>query len=256
MPTSAVTSVGSLLNITDSLSSVVGIAASFLVFHLGAQYIKTDGFTPVFYAYSGDIIALVLSQLAAAYAAVKTIDASVHTDSGFFYTWRGGSSIGDFMGLYELFATLSFLTWSLLISIVGYIEAALLWQKFEDLEKEGKNMSQVMGYKFLALGFIIGIGAWISGLALGDSAAELLGFFDNYKTKLEGNVDGTVDADGTSIVYDLSYHVITTIYTYFVVSTIAMGSYIFGFIFLGQEVDVNVNVQVSGNAGVKKNDSA
>jgi len=141
MPTSAVTSVGSLLNITDSLSSVVGIAASFLVFHLGAQYIKTDGFTPVFYAYSGDIIALVLSQLAAAYAAVKTIDASVHTDSGFFYTWRGGSSIGDFMGLYELFATLSFLTWSLLISIVGYIEAALLWQKFEDLEKEGKNMS-------------------------------------------------------------------------------------------------------------------
>ncbi len=139
--TSAVTSVGSLLSITSSLSSVVGIAASFLVFHLGAQYIKTDGLTPVFYAYSGDIIALVLSQLDAAYAAVKTIDASVHTDSGFFYTWRGGSYFGDFIGLSELFATLSFLTWSLLISIVGYIEAALLWQKFEDLEKEGKNMS-------------------------------------------------------------------------------------------------------------------
>jgi hypothetical protein len=236
---SSVTAVGSLLNITSSLSSVVGIAASFLVFHLGAQYVKTDGLTPVFYAYSGDLIALVLSQLAAAYAAVKTIDASVHTTSGFFYTWRGGSSAGDFMGLYELLATLSFLTWSLVISIVGYVEAALLWQKYEDMEANNIVMTQVHGYKFLALGFIIGIGAWISGLALGDSCAELLGFFDNYNTKTEGTNDGTGsgtrDADGTSLTYDLTYHVITTMYTYFVVSAIAVGAYVFGFVFLGQE---------------------
>jgi hypothetical protein len=237
--TSAVTSVGSLLSITSSLSSVVGIAASFLVFHLGAQYIKTDGLTPVFYAYSGDLIALVLSQLAAAYAAVKTIDASVHTNTGFFYLMRGGSSAGDFMGLYELLATLAFLTWSLVISVVGYVEAAMLWQKYEDMEKNGVAMTQMHGYKFLTLGFIIGIGAWISGLALGDSCAELLGFFDNYNTKTEGTDDGltsgTRDPDGTSIVYDLTYHVITTMYTYFVVSAIAVGAYIFGFIFLGEE---------------------
>lgn len=73
-------------------------------------------------------------------------------------------------------------------------------------------MTQIKGYKFLALGFVIGIGAWISGLALGDSCAELLGFFDNYDTKTEASVDGTRDSDGTSITYDLTYHVITTIY--------------------------------------------
>ena len=238
---SSVTSVGSLLSITSSLSSVVGIAASFLVFHLGAQYIKTDGLTPVFYAYSGDLIALVLSQLAAAYAAVKTIDASVHTTSGFFYNWRGGSSMGDYMGLYELLATLAFLTWSLVISIVGYVEAAQLWQKYEDMEKNGVAMTQIHGYKFLALGFIIGIGAWISGLALGDSCAELLGFFDNYNTKTEATVvngsTSTRDADGTSLTYDLTYHVITTLYTYFVVSAIAVGGYVFGFVFLGQDME-------------------
>lgn len=103
------------------------------------------------------------------------------------------------------------------------------------MEKKNVAMTQVMGYKFLALGFIIGIGAWISGLALGDSCAELLGFFDNYNTKQEGSKDGTVDADGTSITYDLSYHLVTTMYTYFVVSAIAVGGYIFGFVFLGQE---------------------
>merc|ERR1711990_142223 len=235
MGTGAMSSVGSLMNISSSLSSIVGLSASFLVFHLGAQYIKTDGLTPVFYAYAGDLIALVLSQLAAAYAAVKTIDASVHTTSGFFYLWRGGSSTGDFMGLYELLATLGFLTWSLIISILGYVEAALLWQKYEDMEKNGVAMTQIKGYKFLALGFIVGIGAWISGLAHGDSCAELLGFFDSYKTNQEGSVDNDRDPDGTSIPYDLSYHLITTMYTYFVVSAIAVGGYIFGFVFLGQE---------------------
>jgi len=56
-----VTTMGSLMNLSSSLSSVVGISASFLIFHLGAQYVKTDGLTPVFYAYAGDLIALVLS---------------------------------------------------------------------------------------------------------------------------------------------------------------------------------------------------
>jgi len=105
------------------------------------------------------------------------------------------------------------------------------------MEKNNIAMTQIMGYKFLALGFIIGIGAWISGLALGDSCAELLGFFDNYNTKQEGTANGasSADADGTSITYDLTYHLVTTMYTYFVVSAIAVGGYIFGFVFLGQE---------------------
>ena len=138
------------------------------------------------------------------------------------------------MGLYELLSVCAFLTWSLGISIAGYVEASMLWEKFEKIEKDGKSISQLQGYKFLALGFIIGIGAWISGLALGDSAAELLGFFDNYNTKQEGSVDGDRDPDGTSITYDLSYHLVTTMYTYFVVSAIAVGGYVFGFVFLGQ----------------------
>lgn len=92
-----------------------------------------------------------------------------------------------------------------------------------------------MGYKFLALGFVIGIGAWISGLALGDSAAELLGFFDNYNTKSEGVNGGTTDPKGTSLTYDLVYHFVTCAYTYFTVSAIAVGGYIFGFMFLGSE---------------------
>merc|ERR1712070_1051594 len=108
------------------------------------------------------------------------IEAAVHFDKGFYYTYAGASQTGDYLGLWELLAVILFLTWSLAISIVGYVEGALLWQRYEAMEAAGLTVTVVEGYKYLALGCVIGVGAWISGLALGDSAEKLLGFFDNY----------------------------------------------------------------------------
>merc|ERR1711981_195611 len=231
--------VGSLLSISSSLTSVVGIAASFIVFKLGAQYVKVNSLTPNFYAYAGDIVALLLSQLAAAYAGVKTIDAAVGGSGSFkyYYQYAHKSDLGNWLGLYELLATLFFLTWTLGISILGYVEADMMWVKFEDMQKAGTTMTLLDGYKYLALGFIIGIGAWISGLALGDSCEELLGWYDNYNVGSEAtNQNGVRDSDGTSIVYDLSYHTVTLLYTYAAVSAIAVGGFVFGYLWLGNEV--------------------
>merc|ERR1712167_42201 len=197
--------------------------------------------TPQFLAYAGDLIALVASQLAAAYAGVKSIEAAVSFEKGFYYKYRGGSDTGDYLGLWELLAVILFLTWSLAISIVGYVEGALLWERYEVMEATGQTITIVQGYKYLALGCVIGIGAWISGLALGDSADELLGFFDNYadKTKQEAQdkTNGDYDADGTAIEYDLGFHFITLLFSYMTISAIAIGAYVFGFIYLGQSTD-------------------
>lgn len=234
--------VGSLLSISSSLTSVVGIAASFIVFNLGAQYVKTNSLSPNFYAYAGDIAALVLSQLAAAYAAVKSIDAVLGTAGSFsyYYQYAHKSSLGNWLGLYELLATLFFLTWTLAISLVGYVEADMMWVKFEDMQKAGTAMTELEGYKFMALGFIIGVGAWISGLALGDSAAELLGWYKNYNVGSEATQQsGVRDSDGTAIVYDLSYHTVTLLYTYGAVSAIAIGGYVFGYLWLGNEISTS-----------------
>lgn len=123
------------------------------------------------------------------------------------------------------------------------------------MEKNNIAMTQIMGYKFLALGFIIGIGAWISGLALGDSCAELLGFFDNYNTKQEGTANNASqqDADGTSITYDLSYHLVTLAYYYVVSSAIWLGGIIMGFVYMlpkYEEYDCPVNPDVARYAPV------
>merc|ERR1711907_797238 len=229
------------LGVPASLSSVIGLGIATVIFKSASS--ATDPalaqWTPQFLAYAGDLIALVASQLAAAYAGVKSIEASVHFLTGFYYVYSGKSANGDLLGLWELLAVVLFLTWSLGISVVGYIEGALLWERYETMEQAGQTVTIVQGYKYLALGCVIGVGAWISGLSLGDSAQELLGFFDNYESKTGNEASdkttGTVDVDGTAIEYDLGFHFITLLMSYLTISAIAVGGYYFGYIYLGQD---------------------
>merc|ERR1711934_923919 len=231
------------LGIPASLSSVIGLGIATVIFKSAssASDPAMAQWTPQFLAYAGDLIALGSSQLAAAYAGVKSIVASVHFLTGFYYVYSGASDTGDLLGLWELLAVVLFLTWSLAISVVGYVEGALLWERYEAMEAAGTTVTIVQGYKYLALGCVIGIGAWISGLSLGDSAAELLGFFDNYasktKTEAQDKDSGDYDTDGTAIEYDLGFHFITLLFSYLTISAIAIGGYVFGFIYLGQNPD-------------------
>merc|ERR1712178_585813 len=194
------------LGVPASLSSVIGLGIATVIFRSASS--STDPalaqWTPQFLAYAGDLIALVASQLAAAYAGVKAIEAAVSFTNGFYYTYAGYSNPGNLLGLWERLAVVLFLTWSLGISVAGYIEGALLWERYEAMETVGQTVTIVEGYKYLALGCVIGVGAWISGLALGDSAAKLLGFFDEYSDDTDSEAadkDGNLDPDGTAIVY-------------------------------------------------------
>jgi hypothetical protein len=227
------------LGLPTSLTSVIGLAVGMYIFKTASSGMDPAmaQWTPQFLAYAGDLIALVASQLAAAYAGVKAIEAAVHFDKGFYYTYAGASSTGNLLGLWELLSVILFLTWSLGISIVGYVEGALLWERYEAMETVGQTVTIVEGYKYLALGCVIGVGAWISGLALGDSADKLLGFFDEYADDTHSEAtdkDGNVDPDGTAIVYDLGFHFVTLLFSYLTISAIAIGAYAFGYTYLGQ----------------------
>jgi hypothetical protein len=227
------------LGLPTSLTSVIGLAVGMYIFKTASSGMDPAmaQWTPQFLAYAGDLIALVASQLAAAYAGVKAIEAAVHFDKGFYYTYAGASSLGNLLGLWELLSVILFLTWSLGISILGYVEGALLWERYEAMETVGQTVTIVEGYKYLALGCVIGVGAWISGLALGDSSDKLLGFFDEYADNTHSEAtdkDGNVDPDGTAIVYDLGFHFVTLLFSYFTISTIAIGAFAFGYTYLGQ----------------------
>jgi len=160
------------LGVPASLTGVIGIGIAMLIFKTASSAMDPAmaQWTPQFLAYAGDLIALVCSQLAAAYAGVKSVEAAVHFGTGYYYQYSGASVIGDLLGLWELLSVILFLTWTLAISIVGYVEGALLWARYESMEAAGQYVTMTQGYKYLALGCVIGIGAWISGLALGESA--------------------------------------------------------------------------------------
>lgn len=226
------------LGLPSSLTSVIGLAVGMYIFKCASSSMDPAmaQWTPQFLAYAGDLIALVASQLAAAYAGVKSIEAAVSFTNGFYYTYAGYSTTGNLLGLWELLSVILFLTWALGISVAGYIEGALLWERYEAMETVGQTITIVEGYKYLALGCVIGVGAWISGLALGDSAAKLLGFFDAYdsQTRNEASDGTTTDAAGTAIVYDLAFHFVTLLFSYTTISAIAIGAFAFGYTYLGQ----------------------
>merc|ERR1719240_609516 len=118
------------LGLPTSLTSVIGLAVGMYIFKTTSSSMDPAmaQWTPQFLAYAGDLIALVASQLAAAYAGVKAIEAAVRFDKAFYYTYAAYSSTGNLLGLWELLAVVLFLTWSLGISIAGYVEGALLWE--------------------------------------------------------------------------------------------------------------------------------
>lgn len=95
------------------------------------------------------------------------------------------------------------------------------------------------GYKWFTLGCVIGLGAFIPAVALGDSAKEMLGFYDNYNTKTEGYNDNERDNDGTSLIYDLSYHTVTLVAYFFLTTSMWLGSVIFGFYYMFLEISLN-----------------
>merc|ERR1719502_2532192 len=100
------------LGLPAGLSSVIGLSIGMYIFKNASSAMDPAmaQWTPQFLAYAGDLIALVASQLAAAYAGAKAIEAAVSFSKGFYYQYAGYSEMGDYLGLWELLAVILFLT--------------------------------------------------------------------------------------------------------------------------------------------------
>jgi len=82
----------------------------------------------------------------------------------------------DNAGYYVMTIAIIFFVLAVGISIAGYIETERLMK----LQHSISTMSHEQGFKFLTIGTLIGIGAWVSGLVLGDAAWEFLNWFGGY----------------------------------------------------------------------------
>merc|ERR1712167_76246 len=165
------------------------------------------------FAYEGLIVNITLSFLAAGYVAGKVIDATVSASTGNFWQYAHGSTLGDYIGIYELFNVLAVLTVGpLLMAFGGYYTSNELWTRFNEIQEKGLTLSKVDGFKYMLLCFVKAFSIWVVALAVGTAASNLLSFYDTYNTKTETvhcDADGnncTNDVDGTSLLVDLITH--------------------------------------------------
>lgn len=97
--------------------------------------------------------------------------------------------------------------------------------------KGGIVLDPVTGAKIFILQMLAGAMSLVGGFALGDTADNLLTWWDNYATKdrNEGSdkESGKLDADGTAADYDFLYHYLTMVMGYITFGTITAGGFIF-----------------------------
>ena len=191
----------------------------------------------------GTIMTLIMSLASSAYVAVKTIDASVSMTKGYYNVYGGWSEDGNLIGAWELGFVILWLLWSLVVTLLAYVTAADVIDYTMERAKAvyedgtlGTVATPVDAMKIFTLMMVLGFGTWLSAHTLGDSANELLSWFDQYdsKTRSEGtDTDTGLDTAGTAIGFDLIYHSITALYSYGVLSAFIIGAYVFAFNFLG-----------------------
>merc|ERR1712137_1217159 len=88
---------------------------------LFCQYFASGKMLPIWYAYGGFMMVMVMSMLSTAYAIVKIVDATNTWNgvSSFYYGYHSKSDIGNYIGAFELVNVLTFLTWALIGLILG-----------------------------------------------------------------------------------------------------------------------------------------
>jgi len=194
-------------------------------------------------AYTGIVMALIMSFVSSAYVITKSIAATL---SGFSYaaTYRGGSlDWGNNKGIFEIVSVLMYHGWALTLTTFSLWYSFTLWATIEkrevDVRTEGKGgaiIDTVDAMKFFTLCMIVGITGLIGAFSLGDVATNFITWFDHWglltKIETDGDSYDGIDTDGTAATFDVTYHYLTLILGYTVFTTIAFGGNIFGLMYM------------------------
>ena len=186
-----------------------------IAFNVAAQYVKAETVTPKMYAYGGIAIEVIMVEMAAAFLGYATIYEVWNTPRRAYHTYQYKSSLGNWMGLYQVLTYLFGMIFPAIMAVSGYyIGADLMWKITEAADQAGE-IDQLYGYRNMFLGFALGVSAWTAALAMTQTVNNLLPWYNSYNVASEAtNSDGVTDSKGTSLTYDLLYHELTLLGTY------------------------------------------
>jgi len=241
-----------LLQLGDSLVSWIAIDGF------------NKGFPAVNYVYYGVITMLFMSWCSAAYVVYMTVVAGISFTEGFYSIYANYSAEGNLMYLYEVLAIAALIIWGFVTIILSLWAGSMQWKAMDDRLAEANDnvfgmatpLRWSTGISHFLLSCLTGMTTMIAGVALGESAGKLIGYFDTYddKTNDEACTDGDCvndrDTAGTGVQNDMIAHLITVFYGIFVLNAISLGGFIFmmSYTSLDDEFDCQINDDIDFNS--------
>lgn len=224
------------------------------------------GFAAVNYVYYGVIWMLFMSWCSAAYVVYSTVVAGISFTEGFYSIYADYSAAGNLMYFYEVLAIAALIFWALGAVILSLWAGSMQWKAMDDRLAEATNDSNgsgmvtplrwSTGMSHFILSVLTGMTTMIAGVALGETAGKLIGYFDSYddKTNDEACTDGDCVNDrhtaGEGTQNDMIAHLITVFYGIFVLNAISLGGFIFmmSYTSLDDEFDCEIKDGVDFNS--------
>jgi hypothetical protein len=142
----------------------------------------------VYWVYWGVVTMLLMSYCSAAYVVVMTVESAISHTKGYYSIYSGHSTIGNYMGLFELLVVIAYLLWSFFTVILATIAGHHLWKMMDERLAESLTckfcgelaLSWDKGMRHFILSVIAGLASIIAAVALGDTADPVIKWFDEY----------------------------------------------------------------------------
>jgi hypothetical protein len=168
----------------------------------------------------------------AAFIAYKTIQAAVNFSQGFAFNYRGGSILGNQIGLYELGFVSLYLSTAFALVVIGFFGATRMWEFIEEREEGaaegffGRAVSWGYLIKFGAMGAALLVSTYYSAYSIGETVDNLIGWMDDWDDKEDNEATGSI-TPGTAISYDLNYHAVTVVLGWFLYNFIIFFGHVY-----------------------------
>lgn len=133
---------------------------------------------------------------------VKTVDAAVSFLIGYYHVFGNASSIGNYLGVYEVVVVIAFELWALLVIVLALDVAGDFWDwtdsRLAEAAKDSIGLETAITWhlalKNVALIFVYVTGIVIAACGLSEVANELISYFDNYENDVNNESTDKNDA--------------------------------------------------------------
>jgi len=194
-------------------------------------------YKPIYWIYFSDAMAFIVETAVAAWVVYKAVDATIHTNIGFYFQYADWSDISKNLGLFDIIAFLLFPLWAIFVIITAIWNGMHTWGLTNERLREAAAdslgaetpISPTKALKVVVLCFVSAMGVSIAGLGLGSDAVEMISMFDHYYDKTDDEATGTDRGSGDAAVNMIVQHLITILYGHFQLGVIALGAITFRF---------------------------